>query len=89
MSITKEELVEQLLLIHRKYSDERESTLESPMATMWSTSDPPDLISYTPPLEEIEDFVQCFFEEEDAILFYDMNIRDAADFIWDYINEMD
>ena len=57
------------------------------MCSMWSFSDPPDKITNTPPLDEIEEFVQYGFEEEFAIIFYDMNIEDAADCIWEHINQ--
>lgn len=87
--MTKENLLDKLLTIHRKYSDERKTTLNSDMCSMWSTDNPPDEIVDTLPLNEIEEFVEYYFEEDDAILFYDMNIKDAAEFIFKRINDND
>ena len=56
---------------------------------MWSTENPPDEIVDTTPLNEIEEFVDYCFEEEDVIFFYDMNIKNAAEFIFNKIRGKD
>ena len=83
--MTKENLQNELLRLHHKFSRNRKSTLNSSMCEMWSTKNPPDVLSCTPQLEAIEEFVNCNFEEMQAIYFYDMNIKEATEYIWDIL----
>lgn len=87
MNFTKKQLLQKLIEIHHTHSGERNPTGKSQVCTMWPMNDPPDVLQCTPPLEDIEEFVDYSFEELDAITFYDMNLEDACDFIWEHIND--
>ncbi len=74
-----------LIRLHKKYSNERYSHEESQMCVLWSTDYPPDVLENTPPLDELEEALGFGFYEEDAVEFYDMEIKDAAIYIHDVI----
>jgi hypothetical protein len=87
MDFTKKQLLQKLIEIHHKHSGGQKSSGESQICTMWPMNDPPDILQGTPPLDDIEEFVDYSFEELDVITFYDMNIKEACDFIWKHIND--
>jgi len=79
--MSKAEIIQILISVHKKYSNARVSNETSQMCTLWSTSNPPDILEGTAPLNEIEEAINYGFYEEDAIEIYDKEIGDAADYI--------
>ena len=45
---------------------------------MWSTYDPPDVIEDTEPFNDIEAAFNITIDDDDALDFYDMDLKDAA-----------
>ncbi len=86
MDITREDVLNKLLTLHRKYSGMRKTTTKSQMCMLWSVDDLPDILENTEPLDELEDLLGFGFEEEEAVTFYDMDILEATDYIWNLIN---
>ena len=86
MNITREDILNKLLALHRKYSGMRKTTTNSQMCMLWSVTYPPDILENTPPLDDLESFLNFGFEEEEAVTFYDMDILEATDYIWSLIN---
>ena len=80
--MTKQKILEVLVEVHRKYSDERDSTATSQMCTMWSTTDPPDIIEGTEPFLEIEDQIGHIISDDEALDIYDKTISEAVDYIY-------
>ncbi|MFK7978595.1 MAG: hypothetical protein AB8G86_01320 [Saprospiraceae bacterium] len=88
--MTKSEIIQVLIKIHKKYSGERRSNEDSQMCTLWSTSNPPDILEHTPPFDELAETFNFYFSEEEAVEFYDMEIIDAATYIFNLLqNETD
>jgi len=88
--LTKKQIILALIKIHKKYSDERRSNENSQMCTLWSISNPPDVLEWTLPFDEIVDVFDYGFSEDEAVEFYDMDIREAADYIFNILqNETD
>jgi len=83
--MTKNQILQKLLKIHKKYSGERRSTKDSQMCTLWSTSNPPDILENTAPYDELVEIFDFQFSEEEAVDFYDMNISDAATYIFNIL----
>ncbi len=83
--MTKSQIIQSLIKIHRKYSGEKFSDSESQMCTLWSTLDPPDILEGTAPLTEIEDVLEFSFSEDQAVEFYDMRIKEAAEYIFNLL----
>jgi len=82
--MTKNQITQALIKIHKKYSSERRSNENSQMCTLWSTSNPPDILEHTPPFDELVNIFNFYFSEEEAVEFYDMDIVDAADYIFNF-----
>jgi len=80
--MTKSQIIQSLIKVHRKYSGEKFSDRESQMCTLWSTLDPPDILEGTAPLNEIEKVFEFSFTEMQAVEFYDMTIEEAAEYIF-------
>jgi len=60
------------------------------MCTLWSTSNPPDILEHTPPFNELADTFDFYFSEEEAVESYDMDIVDAGAYIFKLLqNETD
>lgn len=85
--MTKNQIIQELIKIHKNFSDERKSNEYSQMCTLWSTSNPPDVLECTPPLDEIEKVFDFGFTEDEAVEFYDMDIIDAADYIFNILQK--
>ncbi|MGK0363223.1 MAG: hypothetical protein ACI85O_000267 [Saprospiraceae bacterium] len=81
------EIIEQLILLHKRYSNSRRSNKESQMCTLWSTSNPPDILENTRQLIAIEKALGFTFKEDDVFEFYEMEIEEAAVYILDLMNE--
>jgi len=76
--LTRPEIVQRLLAIHKKYSPERRPTEASKMFMLWPTDDPPDALEATEPLDEINETFGLDIEEDEAGEIYDMTIREAS-----------
>lgn len=85
--MTKNQIIQELIKIHKKFSNERKSNENSQMCTLWSTSNPPDVLECTPPFDEIEEVFNYGFSEDEAVEFYDMNIIDAANYIFSVLQK--
>ena len=83
--MNKNQILQALNKIHKKYSGERRSNEDSQMCTLWSISNPPDVLECTAPYYEIVDVFNYEFSEEKSIEFYDMNIKDAATYIFNIL----
>ena len=51
--MTKNKIIQALIKIHKKYSRERRSNEDAQMCTLWSTTNPPDILEHTPPFDEL------------------------------------
>ena len=76
--LTRPEILQILLGIHKKYSPERHPTEDSQMCMLWPTDDLPDVLECTGPLDEIEEAFGLNIEEDEACEIYDMTIREAS-----------
>ena len=85
--MTVEQIIQTLMRIHKKYSGDRSVTPDSQMCAIWPIDDPPDVLENTPQLDEIEDALDFGFTEEQAVEFYDMEIDEAAQYMFDVIEE--
>lgn len=47
------------------------------MCCMWSTNNPPDTLSNTRPIYDIEDAFSINIDENEAVEIYDMNLDEA------------
>jgi len=84
--MNKQELLNELLKIHDRYSFERyQATLASQVCTMWSVDDPPDELLATDPLEAICDLIEMDIDEDYALELYDMTLQEAADSLYDFL----
>lgn len=48
------------------------------MCLMWSTNDPPDVIEGTEPFDDIEDAFDICIDEDDALVLYNMQLKEAV-----------
>lgn len=83
--MNKEQIIQALIKIHKKYSGERRSNEDSQMCTLWSTSNPPDILENTAPFDKLVDVFDYGFSEKEAVEFYDMEIKDAAAYIFNLL----
>lgn len=83
--MTKHQITQALIKIHKKYSDERRSNEDSQMCTLWSIANPPDILESTAPYYEIVDVLNYGFSEEETAEFYDMDIHEAANYIFNLL----
>jgi hypothetical protein len=83
--MTQDQILKKLISLHQEFSGNRKSNEESKMCTMWSTSNPPDILEDTPQLNAIEEAVDYRFDEMEAIEFYDMTIIDASEYIYNIL----
>ncbi len=80
------DIYRKLCKIHKKYVARRKVTNETCLFEIWPTDDPPDELEGTPQLEDIEEAVGITIEEEDAVKIYDMNFKDASEYIKKLVN---
>ena len=67
-----------LLAIYDKHRRKYRGNPDSKqMCCMWSTNNPPDTLSDTRPLYDIEDAFSITISEDEAIEIYDMNLDEA------------
>lgn len=68
--------------LHQIYDKHRrnypENSDSAQMCCMWSTDDPPDIIADTEPFIDIEAAFKIVIDEDEALLLYDMDLKDAA-----------
>jgi hypothetical protein len=84
--MNKQELLNELLKIHDRYSFERyQATAASQVCTMWSVNDPPDELLATDPLDAICDLIGINIDEDYAMELYDMTLQEAADSLYDFL----
>ncbi len=79
----KTEISERLLLLFEKYSqsDSGNPNEDSQMCLFWSIKNPPDVLEGTKQIEEIEEEFDINIYEGEAVEMYDMNLREASDYI--------
>ncbi len=69
-------------ILHEIYDKHRRNYSENgdskQMCCMWSTYDPPDVIEDTEPFNDIEAAFNITIDDDDALDFYDMDLKDAA-----------
>ena len=74
-------------VLHAIYSKHRRTHRENPdsmqMCCMWSTEDPPDIVERTEPICDIEDAFGIEISDDEALEFYDMNLEQAAQKIFE------
>ena len=85
--MTKSQITKTLIKIHKKYSGERHSNENAQMCTLWSVYDPPDILEDTAPFNELVKAFNFDFSEDEAVEFYDMNISDAAAYIFNLLQK--
>ena len=84
--MNKQELLNELIKIHDRYSFERyRATPSSQVCTMWSVDDPPDELLATDPLEAICDLIGMDIDEAYAMELYDMTLQEAAVSLYDFL----
>ncbi len=84
--MNKEDLLNELIQIHNRYSFERyRSDASSQFCTMWSVDDPPDTLVATDPLEAICNLIDMDIDEDYAIELYDMTLQETAKSLFDYL----
>ena len=84
--MTKEELLNELIKIHSRYSFGRyRSNKSSQFCTMWSVDDPPDTLLATDPLEAICDLIDKDIDEDYAMELYDMTLQEAAESLYNLL----
>lgn len=82
--MTKEELLNELIKIHARFSSMRKrSDKSSQFCTMWS-ADPPDTLVDTAPIEAITELLQIEIDEDDAVDLFDMDLEEAAEFLYEF-----
>jgi hypothetical protein len=84
--MNKQELLNELLKIHDRYSFERyRATPASQVCTMWSIDDPPDELLATDPLEAVCDLIGIDIDEDYAMNLYDMTLQEAVDSLFNFL----
>ena len=74
--------VSELEAIYNKYRrNHKENPDSKQMCCMWSTNDPPDIIEGTEPFCEIEKAFGVEISDDDALILYDMSLREALTYI--------
>jgi hypothetical protein len=84
--MTKEDLLNELIKIHSRYSFDRyRSNESSQFCTMWPVDDPPDVLLATDPLEAICDLIDMDIDEDYAMELYDMTLQEAAESLYNFL----
>lgn len=76
-----------LIKLHQRYARTRHSNETSQMCTFWSTDDPPSTLEFTKQFDDICESLNYDFTEDEAVLFYDMEIKEAAEYIFALMQE--
>jgi hypothetical protein len=73
--MTKQEINTILKIIFKKYVRIKgEINDDLQLSLMWDYKNPPDILSYTPPIEDLERLLNFGFEEEENVEMFDMKI---------------
>ena len=70
------ETLHQIYQKHRRRY--RKSFDSKQMCSMWSTSNPPDIIEGTPPIYDMENAFDITIDDDTALELYDMHLDEAA-----------
>ena len=82
-----EGVLQTLTSIYSRYRDRYSNNSDSnQMCCMWSTSNPPDILSETDQVADLEDAFNIQLSEDDAVELYDMLLDEAAKEIEKIIN---
>ena len=71
----------------KKYVPRKKLDEKSQICLLWSTVNPPDVLTETDQMEDFETAFDMDFSEDEAIELYDMNIVEAAIYIDTLINK--
>jgi hypothetical protein len=79
----------QLLTIKNGYNEHRASVFslesnpsaDSQMCSLWSVKNPPDILEGTKQLKAIEAEFEIIITEDEAVEMYDLNLREASEYI--------
>ena len=83
-----ESILKKLTSIYNRYLIQfRENTNSKQMCCMWSTDDPPDVLTETSQLVEIEEAFGIKLSEDLAVEIYDLSLSDAANRIKTILDE--
>ena len=79
METKNREIYDKLFQIYRKHKQKyRHNPDSEQMCCMWSTANPPDLITNTDPFFDIEETFDISLDEDDCMELYDMEVNDAS-----------
>ena len=77
--------------LHEIYDKHRRNYRENgdskQMCCMWSTDDPPDIIEDTEPFIDMEAAFNIVIDDDEALVLYDMDLKDAVKRIMKLQNE--
>ncbi len=77
----KNDPLNKLLLLFKKYSPKGKPSADSQMCLLWSIKNPPDVLEETKQLEAIEAEFEIEIAEDEAVEMYDMNLLEASEYI--------
>lgn len=76
-----------LFIILKKYVSGKKPNEKSQMCLIWSTLNPPDILTETDQMEDLETAFNIDFSEDEAVLIYDMTVAEAVVYIDKLINK--
>ena len=83
-----ESIYERLYSIYRKHQLRYNRNMNSgQMCLMWSTHRPPDVLTETEQVSDIERVFAIDLDEDEAIELYDMTLNEAVEFIKDRVKQ--
>jgi hypothetical protein len=85
----KDEIFNKLCTIYKKYTSNKTPFEESQICMLWDVNDPPDILEISEQHQEIEESFGIEIDEDSAVEMYDMNLREASEFLEKLINSVD
>lgn len=76
-----------LLILFKTYVPEKEPKEESQMCLIWSTVNPPDILTETEQINDLESAFDIDLSEDEAVQIYNMTISEATIYINKLINK--
>ncbi len=76
-----DEIFKKLCTIYTKYTSNKSPSEESQICMLWDINYPPDVLEITEQHQEIEESFNLDIDEDSAVEMFDMNLREASEFL--------
>ncbi len=85
----KDEIFNKLCTIYKKYTYIKTPSEDSQICMLWDKTNSPDILEITEQHQEIEESFDLEIDEDSAVEMFDMNLREASEFLEKLINSND